>query len=244
MHIMIIQTDMQINDNQQLCTLNNEQLQLFLSGRFGDGCITTSNTNSTYYTTNCKFKEYIMFKSNLLGSMSKRIGYTPSNGYSKTPIYTLRSCSSKVLDVIKKLRYEDILPLLDNLGLALWFYDDISLHKTNLFYNLNTQALPKEFQENCLIPYFNKLEIYPKLQIERKKDGRVFWYLRIAKYEGASKISELMSHLNINCYNYKLWSSETIQKWSKLQEQLKSQNKIPSDYYPYQLGCMMREVVL
>lgn len=28
---------------------------------------------------------------------------------------------------------------------------------------------------------------------------------------------------SINCYNYKLWSSETIQKWSKLEAQLKSE---------------------
>lgn len=29
----------------------------------------------------------------------------------------------------------------------------------------------------------------------------------------------------ISCYSYKLWSSETIQKWSKLQEKLKSTDK-------------------
>ena len=39
-------------DNQQLNLLNREQLQVFLSGRLGDGCITTSNTNSTYYMKN------------------------------------------------------------------------------------------------------------------------------------------------------------------------------------------------
>ena len=52
--------------------LNNEQLQLFLSGRFGDGCITTTNANSTYYSTNCKFKEYLILKSKLLGGISKK----------------------------------------------------------------------------------------------------------------------------------------------------------------------------
>ena len=52
--------------------LNNEQLQLFLSERFGDGCITTTNANSTYYSTNCKFKEYLILKSKLLGGMSKK----------------------------------------------------------------------------------------------------------------------------------------------------------------------------
>lgn len=29
----------------------------------------------------------------------------------------------------------------------------------------------------------------------------------------------------VDCYNYKIWSSETIQNWSKMQEYLKSENK-------------------
>lgn len=31
-----------------------------------------------------------------------------------------------------------------------------------------------------------------------------------------------MNKYPVNCYNYKVWSPETIQNWSKLQEQLKS----------------------
>ena len=54
---------MAIMDNQQLSLLTREQLQVFLTARLGDGCITTSNSNSTYYITNCKFEEYIDFKS-------------------------------------------------------------------------------------------------------------------------------------------------------------------------------------
>ena len=30
----------------------------------------------------------------------------------------------------------------------------------------------------------------------------------------------------VNCYNYKIWSSETIQNWSKLQEWLKSSGNL------------------
>nr|DAT90444.1 MAG TPA: hypothetical protein [Caudoviricetes sp.] len=44
--------------------------------------------------------------------------------------------------------------------------------------------------------------------------------------------------------SYKRWSSETIQKWSKLQEELKSQGKTPSDFCAYSLGCMMKKIVL
>ena len=38
-------------------------------------------------------------------------------------------------------------------------------------------------------------------------------------------ISEILSKYNINYYSYKLWSSETIQKWSNLQEQVKNIDK-------------------
>ena len=72
---------MQTNDNQQLQALSREQLQVFLSGRFGDGTITTTNSNSTYYKTNCKFREYLEYKQKLLGSMSKDITYLEENGY-------------------------------------------------------------------------------------------------------------------------------------------------------------------
>ena len=235
---------MQTNDNQQLQSLSNEQLQVFLSGRFGDGCISTTNSNSTYFTTNCKYKEYLEYKQNLLGNMAKNITHKEENGYSKTPIYTLRSCSSNVLRYIKDLPLEEILPLINDLGIALWIYDDGSLHKKDLYYNINTQALSKDFQEQYLIPFFNKFNIFPKMQIERKKDGRVFWYLRVPKYEGACEISKILKKYPVECYNYKLWSSETIQKWSKLQEELKSQGKIISEIKPCTLGCLMKKVIL
>lgn len=139
---------------------------------------------------------------------------------------------------------QDILPLLNDLGIAMWFYDDGSLHKTKLFYNLNTQALSKEFQEEYLIPFFNKLNIYPKIQVENKKDGRQYWYLRIGKFSGALEISQILSKYPIDCYSYKLWSSETMQKCSKLQEELKKQNKTFRDFAPYSLSCKMKKIVL
>lgn len=208
--------------NQQLYIFNNEQLQVFLTALLGDGCICTSNSNSTYYSTNCKFEEYIDFKRNLLGNLFCNKGFLKKNGYSQTPIFTLRSKSNKVLEAIKKMDLIDVLSNLDDLGIALWFYDDGSLHKNKLFYNLNTHAFSREVQEKIFIPFFNKLGIFPKITTERKKDGRVFYYLSIGKFDGAIKVSKILEKYPVNCYSYKRWSSETIQKWSKLQEELKS----------------------
>lgn len=142
-------------DNQQL-HLNNRQIQVIVSGRFGDGYLYPEGDRS-YYMTNCKYKEYLQYKKDLLGEL--------------------------------------------------------------------------------FIPFFNRFNIYPKLTVERKRDGREFWYLRISKYEGAYEISKILEKYPIECYAYKRWSSETIQKWSKLQEELKS-----TDIDRRTLAAMLRKV--
>ena len=210
------------NGQSAALSLNERQKQVVISGLLGDGYIYTTNSNSTYYATNCKFREYIDFKASLLGSLTKSIDYIEQNGYCRTPIYILRTRSSQELKLWKNSNIETLLNNLNELGVALWFYDDGSLHKTNLFYNLNTHSFSKETQERYFIPFFNKLGIYPKLQIERKKDGRIFYYLRIGKFSGADKVSAILNKYPIECYSYKRWSSETSQRWSKFQEELKS----------------------
>lgn len=209
--------------NQQLCSLNNNQLQVILSGILGDGHIATSNSNSTYYITSCKFEEYIDFKADLLQDLFINKHLQKENGYSKTDIYILRTKSMIEYKMLEKLSIQEILDKLDTLGVAMWFYDDGSLHQKNMFYNLNTHSFTKEEQELYFIPFFNKMNIFPKITKEVKKDGRVFYYLRISKYEGAYEISKILSKYKIDCYKYKLWSSETILNWSKLQVQLKRQ---------------------
>lgn len=210
-------------DNQQLCNLENNQLQVLISGVLGDGHITNFESKNSFFQTSCKYEEYINYKIGLLKDLYKNKSLQLENGYCKTPIYILRSKSDEEITKLKTVNIESILNYLDDLGVALWFYDNGSLHKHKLFYNLNTHAFSKEIQENLFIPFFNKLNIYPKLTKEVKKDDRIFYYLRISKFEGAYEITKILQKYPIECYKYKLWSSETIHNWSKLQAQLKSQ---------------------
>lgn len=226
-------------DNQQLNLLTREQSQVLLTARLGDGCISTSNTNSTFYSTNCKYKEYIDFKGSLLGDLMKNQGSLINMGYKKSIIYTMRSKSMDLLKYIKQMPLKEVLDNLDDLGLALWFYDDGSLHQTKLFYNLCTHKFSKEVHEDILVPFFNRWEIFPKIVSETKKDGRVFYYLNIGKYDGANIISDILSRYPLDCYSYKRWSSETIQKWSKMQEHLKSSDK---EYSKKGLGNLWRSL--
>lgn len=213
-----------INGQSAALNLSNQQLQVLISGKFGDGCLTTPKTcvDNSIYMTNCKYKEYIEYKDKLLNNLVSKCSMIEKNGFNQTPIWTLRTHVNPDITKIKNMSIEEALSLLDELGLTLWFYDDGSLHKTKLFYNLNTQAYSEEVNRELFVPKLKEFGIDAKPTIERKKDGREFWYLRIGKYDGAYEISELLKKYYVSCYDYKIWSSETIQIWSKMQEYLKS----------------------
>ena len=49
-------------DNQQLCIFNRKQQQVFLTALLGDGYIGITNSNSTYYSTSCKYVECYSYK--------------------------------------------------------------------------------------------------------------------------------------------------------------------------------------
>lgn len=202
--------------------LTNNQIQVLLSGMLGDGHIQTKNNISSTYSTNSIFEEYIDFKLNLLGNLKGKKRTYINKGYKENLITYCSSRSSKEITKLNKLPIENKLKLLDNLGLALWFYDDGSLHKNYLFFNLNTQNFDKELQQSVFIPYFNTLGMKPKLLADKKKNGKEFYYLYFGKHFGAFEIMKILSKYPLKCFEYKLWSSETIQKWSKLQTELKN----------------------
>ena len=72
-------------DNKQLYNFTREQTQVFLTARLGDGCISSTNSGSIIYTSNCKHKEYLEFKKQLIGK--GRISCIERNDYTQTPIY-------------------------------------------------------------------------------------------------------------------------------------------------------------
>lgn len=89
--------------------------------------------------------------------------------------------ASEDITKIRNMSIQEALELMDDLGLAMWFYDDGSLHQTKLFYNLNTQAFSKETNEQIIVPFLAKYNIYAVPTIERKKNGKEYWYLRIPR---------------------------------------------------------------
>lgn len=212
--------------------LNNNQIQVVLTGRFGDGCLVHNGKeklcpNGNYnvsYATNSVHLDYIVWKKILLGSLcSKDIKLLINRGYKQNIIYSIATITHPEITKISKEPIEDSLNRMDELGFALWCYDDCSLHRKKDFYNLCTHSFSEEVQRDVIIPFLkNRFDITAKLTIERKTDGREFYYLRICKFDGAFTVSQILSKFPVSSFGYKRISSETIQRWSKLQEQLKS----------------------
>ena len=228
--------------------LSIEQYQVLLTGKFGDGCLhKNKGLHANFiYTTNSINKEIVEFKVKLLGNLASKapIRKYLNMGYKKNTIYSGGSITSPIITAFFNEDWKYSLENMNELGLALWFYDDGRLHKRGLFYNLNTQKFSKEDNEYIAEFLKRKWNIIAIPTIERKKDGREFWYLRIRKFEGAFEISKILNKYYLDCYKYKIISSETIQKWSKLQEELKSTGKDITKIHPRTLSSMMDKMSL
>lgn len=185
--------------------ITNEQKQTLLSGILGDGSLgTTGNMSFT-----CIHKEYMELKRNLLKDLCiGDVKIRENNGYKKGIIYWV---STKTTEYTKTLYSKDVryfIDDLDELGIALWCYDDGALHKKDYFFNINTHAIDLDTQTNVLIPFLNKHNIFPKVYSETKKDGRKFNYLYIPLWSGVFELSKMMRKLNLDCYSYKLLPKE------------------------------------
>lgn len=187
--------------------LTQEQIQVVLTGTFGDGAVKVGVRKASY-RTNCKMPKYLEFKASLLGELFSKIWRTENNGFSKTYIYSLSSYAHEDFRKIHCLSLEDKLELLTDLGVALWFYDDGSLHKKNMFYNLNTHSFSKE--DNEIISKFlnKKYNLRSRVIHEKKKDGRIFWYIYIPATGGAITISNILKKYYVEEYKYKILPEE------------------------------------
>jgi hypothetical protein len=193
--------------------ITNEQKQLMLSGLLGDGSIKHS-----HISYNCMYREYMAYKRNLAGRLAKSEVIESDNlGYKKgSKIYTFSmKINDYSRDLVSKPLSETIKDL-DELGLALWILDDGSLHRKNYFYNINTHSFTREEEENILIPKLNEFGIYPSILTEKKKDGRMFSYLYVSKWNGAMVISRIIREYMVDCYKYKLIPYEIEDAYFKL----------------------------
>jgi len=214
---------MKSNNGQSAAgTLSNEQLQVLITGRFGDGCLMTPSANY-YYSANSIEKDVVEYKKSLLGDLCPpEIKSGINLGFKANIIYSIRSSSLPIITQVATKDPLELLEEMDELGLALWIYDDGSLHKKRMFYNICTHCYPESDNYKISEILKRKFDITAIPTIERKADGREFWHLRVPKYKGAFFLSEVMRKHLPSTLHRKCISSETIQRWSKLLEELKS----------------------
>lgn len=186
--------------------------QVILTGKISDGTLCQNGVHF-YYMTNSIHKEYIEKKKKLLGEICGEVTERTNRGYKINQIFQTVTRNHPIITNIAITELENILPQLTNLGLAIWFYDDGSLHQKKHFYNLCTHSFTEEEHEDIIIPYLNKaLDIKVTKRIERKKDGRIFFYCGINKRDGADNIIKLLNKYPIKCFKYKTLNEEELSK--------------------------------
>ena len=109
------------NGQSAALNLSNEQIQVLLTGKFGDGCLSTpkSCVDNSLYSSNSIHEEYVDFKIKLLGNLAPKKSRISSNGYAKTPIWQFHTHVSPDITKIKNMDIETALNLMDDLGVAL-----------------------------------------------------------------------------------------------------------------------------
>jgi hypothetical protein len=189
------------------CNITEDAIQVILTGVVGDGSITRKSTDlNAYFTTACVYKDFIYYKYTLLGDLASSRKTSINHGYKTREIHSLLSRRHRIITEIGNNSLERNLKMLNDLGVALWFYDDGTLHKNSWCYHLCTHAFSLEEHQDLIIPFLQKyLDVKVCLASETKTDGRHFYYCRINKRQGAKNISDLLGKYPIDCYNYKRW---------------------------------------
>lgn len=197
---------------------NNNLKQLYISGILGDGHLKSSGA----MMFSCIYGEYMEWKKELASGIGSEVCETDNKGYKKDGrIFRYSLKTSEIGKSFLNKSVKECVKDIDELGLALWMYDDGSLHKKNLFYNINTHAFNREIEEEVLIPKLNEFGIFPKILTETKKDGRVFSYLYISKYKGAFIINDILNKFPLECYKYKRIPELIVNNYNYLKNKYK-----------------------
>lgn len=188
--------------------MDNRAKQVALSSILGDGSVKVAdNCVNAKLVTSTLYKEYADFKLQYLYKYRPRLEILTNKGYTsgKTLIHRIVTGVDEDFTKLSAYSLQEVLEGLDYLGIALWFLDDGSYHKSYHFYNLCTHAF-SEKENRTISNYLNsKLGILSTVSVERKRDGRVFHYLRIPKLQGAHIISRIIrENVDLKCFQHKL----------------------------------------
>ena len=155
--------------------------KMAINARLGDGCIGGSKTAYVSFISTDKsllqHKERLLISEGYNGIVwgTQKSGYE-GKGERKT-IYTIRSKAHEKVNEVRDAPIEYVLSNLSEEDLILWYLDDGSWHVNVDTMHLYSNMLDAE-QTQILIDKVKQLYgVAPRIQIDRKHDGRSFYYL-------------------------------------------------------------------
>lgn len=182
-------------------------INIFRNAMFGDGHIGPVNTKQKVQLRfTSTQKSNIELKCKLLSSNLKSIAQH-KNAFGSKLLYT--TSKSVLVEDLNKINQINKLSLDD---FYLWLIDDGSFHKTKHFINLNSHALSKAENEELQKYLMNEFEIKTTVYTDKKKDGRLFYYLNIPVRQTRIILPEFKKFIiTHNLYGYEYKVGETSQ---------------------------------
>lgn len=149
------------------------------NARLGDGRINPNiNTAAVFfYSTD---SELLRHKENLMNAegLEVTVRKTQESGYGGTKtIHVIHSSSNEEILKVAKAPIESLIESLDKEDLYLWYLDDGSWHISRNTMHLYSNELDKSQSELLMNRIKDLYGIKPRLRIDRKQDGRQFYYL-------------------------------------------------------------------
>ena len=192
-------------------TMTQEEIQVILTGTFGDGSIQFNKSmTAAKFTASSIHESYLEFKKSFLNLEGMYIKGRSSKTCKAGVVYELYCYLSPDVAKIHSKTLKEKLDLLNDFGIALWFYDDGCKHKSKNAYDLATHAFTKEEHEEIIIPFFNSINLFPSLYSDKRANK---YYLHFPAFKGGLEIGKKLSKYKVDVFDYKQCSEEILAKW-------------------------------
>lgn len=197
--------------------------QILLSSKLGDGGFYKryqgEKSNSIFAFTSSKLDYICSVRDDIvsLGLKASPLKLMKS-GYKESSFsYTFRTLTDKRLTEIYNLSTSETISFLNKEGLIRLYLDDGSYHKNRHFGHLYCNSFSED-ESKLLIDAFYRF--YPvkkcKLRIDKKKDGRKYFYIYLPTYvmkEFTVDVLHFLQEKNIESLKYKAGiPSQTIER--------------------------------
>jgi hypothetical protein len=198
------------------------------NARFGDGSLRKQSPRGNYEIDFVSTSlDYLTWKRDLCVDLKPSVIGTQTSGYGgKKPIYKFGTRVSVLLTNLAELSLKEMLESMDMLDLVLWYLDDGSNHRVHGTAHLYSNSF--DLAENELISehIYRVLGIArPVIRIDKKKDGRQFYYQYIPRIAAEVLMIEAEKFMNTNGITSLLY--KTIRKTYTLNDHRKAVGRPP-----------------